>query len=82
MPVDLTIQAGIHGTAGVSADAEAIQDTLVQFGYAWNLNDAHTLSVGVAPKTVYRAYFEKSFIDLGFRQFLSTFFALKTQRRG
>ena len=66
MPLDLTTQADIRGVAGISAGVQAYQDTLVQFAIAKNLTDSKSLSVGIAPKFVYRAYFEKdlSILDL------------------
>ncbi len=59
MPIDLSVEADIHGTAGTTVGVQIYQDSLVQFGKAWFLNDKKTFNVGVAPKIVYRGYFEK-----------------------
>jgi hypothetical protein len=60
MPLDLTVQADIRGAAGLTVGVQAYQDTVVQFGYAWNFNESKSFSFGLSPKFVYRAYFEKS----------------------
>jgi hypothetical protein len=57
-PLDLTIEADVHGTSGLTVGVQAYQDTVVQYGYSWNLNDKKTFNVGIAPKAVYRAYYE------------------------
>lgn len=58
-PVDLTIEADVHGTAGVTLGVQAYQDVLLQFGKAWGIGEKKNLAIGVAPKVIYRAYFEK-----------------------
>jgi hypothetical protein len=59
VPVDLSLEADVHGTAGVTVGVQAYQDTLIQFAKAWGIGEKKNLAIGVAPKVVYRAYFEK-----------------------
>ena len=54
-PVDLSLELDIHGTAGVTLGVEAFQDTLLQYGHGWSFGENNSLSVGIAPKAVYRA---------------------------
>lgn len=54
-PLDLTVELDINGTAAATLGVEAFQDTFIQFGKAWNIGDSKAFSVGIAPKTVYRA---------------------------
>lgn len=98
-PVDLTVEADIHGVGGATVGVQAYQDTILQYGYGWSwgakvenqdseltteakvdkqqsgksaptvagINSSpRTWAVGVSPKAVYRAYFEKdlSALDL------------------
>jgi hypothetical protein len=66
LPVNLTVEADIHGVGGATAGVQAYQDTLLQFGYAWNITEDRRFSFGIAPKAVYRAYFEKALSILDF----------------
>jgi hypothetical protein len=59
VPVDLSLEADIHGTAGYTVGVQAYQDSLIQFAKAWGIGEKKNLAIGVAPKVIYRAYFEK-----------------------
>ncbi|MCC6278053.1 MAG: UPF0164 family protein [Oligoflexia bacterium] len=65
-PIDLTIEADVSGSAGATVGVQAFQDSTIQYGMAWNFLDNDALSVGVAPKAVYRANYEDSLTALDF----------------
>jgi hypothetical protein len=67
-PVDLTIEGDIHGTAGTTVGVQAYQDSTLQYGKAWYFFEDKALSVGIAPKAVYRVYFEKDLTIFDFVQ--------------
>jgi hypothetical protein len=62
-PVDLTAEMDINANAGAAVGLEAWQDSLIQFGLAWNAFKK-SLSFGIAPKVVYRAFIEKEVLAL------------------
>jgi len=62
-PADLTAEMDVNANAGAAVGIEAWQDSLVQFGLAWNAF-GKALSFGIAPKAVYRAFIEKEELAL------------------
>jgi hypothetical protein len=62
-PVDLTAEMDVNANAGAAVGLEAFQDSLVQFGLAWNAL-GKALSFGIAPKAVYRGFIEKEVLAL------------------
>jgi len=62
-PVDLTAEMDVNANAGAAVGIEAFKDSLVQFGLAWNAL-GKALSLGIAPKAVYRGFIEKEVLAL------------------
>ncbi|MDZ4677998.1 MAG: hypothetical protein SGI74_10895 [Oligoflexia bacterium] len=67
-PVDLSIEGDIHGTAGTTVGVQANQDSVLQYGKAWFFGATKSFSMGLAPKVVYRVYFEKDLTLFDFVQ--------------
>lgn len=59
IPLDLSIDAGIHQLAGYSLDLIARQDTTIAYGRGWDVYwfKSGRTSLGVTGKAVYRGYY-------------------------
>jgi hypothetical protein len=66
IPVDLSIELGIHQTLGPEVAAEVYQDTTLAFGYARKIKKLKGVSLGATIKGIYRGYIAKDLqvIDL------------------
>jgi hypothetical protein len=66
VPVDLSIELGIHQTLGPEVAAEVYQDSTLAWGYARKLKKLKGLTVGGTLKAIYRGYISRDLqvIDL------------------
>lgn len=64
IPVDLSVNLGIHQLAGAALDVIAYQDTTIAYGRGWDVKwfEQDRMSLGVTGKFVYRGYLNKSLL--------------------
>ncbi len=64
VPVDLSVNVGIHQAAAPAAGVKAISDTTIAFGYGMSLNKQKTFNVGATLKAIYRGSVDQSYTAL------------------
>ncbi len=66
IPLDLSVELGLHQTLGPEVSAEIYQDSTLAWGYARRIKKLKGLSVGGTLKAIYRGYIAKDLqvIDL------------------
>lgn len=64
IPVDFTVNMGIHQLAGAALDVVAYQDTTIALGHGWDVKwfEQDRMSLGVTGKLVYRGHISKSLL--------------------
>ena len=56
IPVDLSLDLGLHQSLGPEVSLEVYQDSTFAYGRAWRLKKAKGLTLGATAKAIYRGY--------------------------